>query len=243
MGRCLVVAVVFAIVGVTPGAVARAAGTPLSVLCELPRRPAGAPVRGLVRELPQYPDVAGASRAERAGAARFLADARRASERWRDPRAAVAAGFAAERPRRPPGSRAIGVFHAEHRRFSGDRRFLDPRRPEVLIYANAPGRRLVLVGVMFSLPRGVVGASPGGSITRWHHHLVCVRRGKRGLAPRRDGTCPPGATRRRGSDMMHVWFTRDLRSAFAIRIPEPELCALRLLPAWHCAGGTTLRTM
>ena len=37
--------------------------------------------------------------------------------------------------------------------------------------------------------------------------------------------------------MMHVWFTRDLRSAFAIHAPWPELCAARLLPAKTCAGG------
>jgi hypothetical protein len=34
--------------------------------------------------------------------------------------------------------------------------------------------------------------------------------------------------------MMHVWFTRDLRSAFAIHAPEPELCRDSLLPAGTC---------
>jgi hypothetical protein len=35
--------------------------------------------------------------------------------------------------------------------------------------------------------------------------------------------------------MLHMWLTRDLRSAFAIHAPEPELCVARLLPAVHCA--------
>jgi hypothetical protein len=43
--------------------------------------------------------------------------------------------------------------------------------------------------------------------------------------------------------MMHLWFTGDLRSAFAIHAPEPELCAADLLPAAHCAGGARLVTM
>lgn len=34
--------------------------------------------------------------------------------------------------------------------------------------------------------------------------------------------------------MLHVWFTRDLRSAFAIRAPVPELCAAGLLPRAYC---------
>jgi len=36
------------------------------------------------------------------------------------------------------------------------------------------------------------------------------------------------------SEMLHVWFTRDLRSAFAISAPKPELCAAGLIPARAC---------
>jgi hypothetical protein len=34
--------------------------------------------------------------------------------------------------------------------------------------------------------------------------------------------------------MMHVWFTDDLRSAFAITAPEAELCRDGLLPRTYC---------
>jgi hypothetical protein len=34
--------------------------------------------------------------------------------------------------------------------------------------------------------------------------------------------------------MLHVWFTGELRSAFAIRAPEPELCTEGLLPKDYC---------
>ena len=34
--------------------------------------------------------------------------------------------------------------------------------------------------------------------------------------------------------MLHLWFTRDLRSAFAIHAPEPELCVAGLLPPGRC---------
>ena len=34
--------------------------------------------------------------------------------------------------------------------------------------------------------------------------------------------------------MLHVWFTGDLRSAFAITAPKPELCTVGLLPGAYC---------
>jgi hypothetical protein len=189
---------------------------------------------GLAHRLDQYPTVALASRDERARANDLLNDLRTAALRWSDPRRAARSGYDTTRPRRTPGNNAVMWFHAESRRFSNDRRYLDPKRPEVIIYADAPGRPLVLVGVMFSMPRGKHGASPGGPITRWHWHQVCAKPGRRGLTPGPDGVCGRGETLRNGSEMMHVWFTRDLRSAFAIHAPVPELCRDRLLPPEKC---------
>jgi hypothetical protein len=128
----------------------------------------------------------------------------------------------------------VGYLHAESRRFRRDGRRLDPAAPEVLIYANVPGRPLILVGAMFNVPRGVRGPTPGGPITRWHTHRVCARGLERGITPRPDGSCAPGATGRQGNEMLHVWFTSDLRSAFAIHAPVPELCSIRLLPKKLC---------
>ena len=58
---------------------------------------------------------------------------------------------------------------------------------------------------------------------------------ERGLKPPAGGKCPPGARLTQGaSEMLHVWFTGELRSAFAIRAPEPELCAAGLPPRSYC---------
>ena len=112
---------------------------------------------------------------QRRAASRLLARLRLAARGWQDARAAARDGFATARVPRRSGDLTVHYLHAEHRRFSADRRFLDPRRPESLIYANAPGRPLVLVGLMFSVRRGMAGPTPGGPLTRWHSHLVCVR--------------------------------------------------------------------
>jgi hypothetical protein len=191
-------------------------------------------LRGPAHELEQYPTVSLASAAQRTAAEDLYDRMVAAVMEWRNPRRAAAAGFRTRRARRVPGSRSILWFHAEHRRYHHDRVYLDPERPDTLIYADLPGRPLVLVGVMFSMRRGMRGPSPGGPITRWHWHLVCADGRGRGLRPRRGGSCPRGSRLRAGSEMLHVWFTRDLRSAYAIHAPVPELCGARLLPAGRC---------
>jgi hypothetical protein len=191
-------------------------------------------VRGLAHHLRQYPAPSLATAAQRRAARDLLATIRAAASRWQDPRQAARAGFDTREAKRRAGDTTVHYLHAEHRRFSHDGRYLDPQRPESLIYANAPGRPLQLVGVMFSMPRGLHGPTPGGAIARWHSHLVCVAGDKRGLKPSPNGSCPRGSKRRQGSEMMHVWLTRDLRSAYAIHAPEPELCVAGLLSPARC---------
>jgi hypothetical protein len=191
-------------------------------------------LRGPIDQLQQYPVLSLATPAQRAAAARLWKDTESATRVWATPEAARAAGFSLRLAVRAPGDRSVHWFHSENRKFLNDHSFLDPHRAETLIYANAPGRPLVLIGVMYAVARGMHGATPGGPITRWHRHWVCARGNHRGLAPRADGTCPPGTKGRYGSEMMHIWFTKDLRSAFAIHAPEPELCRDRLLPADYC---------
>lgn len=207
-----------------------------------PPLPASA-THGLVERLRQYPDVSLATPVQRAAARRLLEQLRARAAGWGDAGAARAAGFDVRRPRRLPGETRVMWFHSENRAWHSDTHYLDPRRPDTLIYADLPHRPLVVVGVMISMPRGVLGPTPGGPITRWHSHIVCVKNDLRGLAPRADGTCPAGERRVQGSEMMHVWFTHDLRSAFAIHAPGPELCSSRLLPVSVCSNPRAFHVM
>ena len=193
--------------------------------------------RGLIDHLLQYPDVPLATPRERARAERVLDELRSAAAkgRWRAVPAAERAGYDTRTRVRKPGDRSVYYFHAERAQEPRGRVLLDPRRPKALIYANAPGRQLVLVGAMWSTRDGERGPNPGGPITRWHSHVVCKQGERRGLKPPASGKCPPGSRLTQGaSEMLHVWFTGDLRSAFAIRAPEPELCAAGLLPKDYC---------
>jgi hypothetical protein len=174
--------------------------------------------------------------------ARLLLDQVRAAAEegdWGNAHAAARAGYDTRTVRRRPGDRSVHFLHAERPPEPRAPGTLDVRRPKALIFANAPGRPLVLVGVMWSTRPGERGPTPGGPITRWHSHLVCSDGQHRGTKPPSNGTCPAGMHMHQGRvEMMHVWFTGDLRSAFALRTPEPELCAAALLTgtADICSG-------
>ena len=171
---------------------------------------------------PNLPPVAAASDDERARAEALWKASVAGAERWRDPAAAAAAGF---RFKDEAGrGRPVRFLHVPNPAWRADGRVLDPARPETLVYWNGPDR-LTLVGVMYTAARGTHGPTVGGPITRWHTHESCrdpATRAKLGRPV--DGACPTGQVHRRSGEMMHVWFTDDLATAFARR---PPLTALR----------------
>ena len=216
------------------------AAPPPSLVCRLPAQADKLPPtarHGLVNHLRQYPVPGLATARQRRRAASILAGLVSAAEHgnWRDLGAARRAGYDTRTARRKAGDRSIHYFHAERAQRPRSRSIFDFRTPKALIYANAPDRPLVLVGAMWSTRDGELGPTPAGPILRWHSHVVCKQGRKRGLKPPASGKCPPGSRLTQGtSEMLHVWFTGDLRSAFAIRAPEPELCAAGLLPRDFC---------
>ena len=195
---------------------------------------------GIIGHLLQYPDVALATPRQRARARLVLDRLEAAAERgrWSDVRAAARAGYDTRSRARKPGDTSVFYFHAERHEEPRGRSIFDFTRPKALIYANAPGRSLTLVGAMWSTRDGEVGPTPAGPILRWHSHVVCKAGKKRGLKPPASGVCPPGSRLTQGaSEMLHVWFTKDLRSAFAISAPKPELCRDGFLPHASCGAS------
>jgi hypothetical protein len=176
---------------------------------------------------PNLPSVAAAGDDERARAEALWKASVAGAARWRDP--AAAAGFRfKDRDEAGPG-RPVRFLHVPNPAFRADGRVLDPSRPETLVYWNGPGDRLTLVGVMYTAPRGTHGPTVGGPITRWHTHESCRDPDTHAKVGRPvDGACPQGQVHRRSGEMMHVWFTDDLATAFARRAP---LVALRAASA------------
>jgi hypothetical protein len=215
------------------------AAPPQPILCTLPSGTTALPPgarHGLIQHMRQYPAINLASSAQRARAVRILAQLRATAkkESWRDMDAVGRAGYKVRPRPRKPGDLSTHYFHAEYTKQRGGRFTLDPGRPKALIFANAPGAPLVLVGAMWSMRRGERGPTPAGPIVRWHSHVVCVVGEKRGTKPLAGGACPAGARLRQGTEMLHVWFTGALRSAFSTSAPVPELCKARVLGRGSC---------
>ncbi len=133
-------------------------------------------------------------------AADIAAETKAATARYTDIRAAIAAGYR-------PSLQDTGLrVHMENKANGKDGRYLDPQRPEMLMYA-IDGGKATLLGAVFQMPRaGMAGPTPGGSIMQWHVHDVCLT----AIPPSYSvldayGTCPMFSLSLTSGAMMHVW--------------------------------------
>jgi len=103
---------------------------------------------------------------------------------------------------------------------------LNPQHPSSLVYAiNVPHHAPILLGAMYIEDGPTNGPQVGGSLTRWHAHLVVCDGGKptvAGFGVQLRGVCDPATWRDRyTAQMLHVWvvpypggpFSDDLSAA------------------------------
>ncbi len=153
--------------------------------------------------------------AQRQAADTLAAATKKAMARYATLDAAVAAGYVVPKP-----GRGTDV-HMEHETFKKDGRILDPQRPEMLVYA-IEGGRATLLGVVFVMQEaGAPGPEPGGAITQWHAHNICLTALPPGfgiVSP--FGTCPALSVNVTSPEMMHVWVVDNPQGAFAEGLDE-----------------------
>jgi hypothetical protein len=146
------------------------------------------------------PVAAVATPEQQAAAAKLLADTRASIARYRDPAAAIAAGFEPG-----PASSAEPLRHFENK--ANANAVLDPNRPQALVYAQTK-HGLQLIGAMYQMPRaGQWGPDPGGPLTQWHQHEgICFSPfGFEFAFETPFWTCPVGSTGITTPPMLHVW--------------------------------------
>lgn len=180
-------------------------------------RMGGEPYRPMLKpDMPEAPDVAGATPAQHRAARALLRRSRRAAGGLDTPPGARRAGY------RSSGRWSRdGMIHFHARALERDGRVLDPRRPESLVFMRMPGGGRMLAAFMFRARSDRRPPSPAGAIVRWHAHFRCVRR------DRRDRHQVPSRHCRRAhqvahygkTQMTHVWFAAHLRDAFAMHPP------------------------
>ncbi|TMD07736.1 MAG: hypothetical protein E6J01_05365 [Chloroflexi bacterium] len=146
------------------------------------------------------PVASTATPAQQAAAARLLADTRASIARYRDPQAAIVAGF-----KPGPVSDAEKLLHFENPANAGA--ILDPMRPQALVYARTT-HGLMLIGAMYQMPRpDLWGPDPGGPLTQWHQHEgICITPFGFELSFATPfWSCPVGAIIVTTPPMLHVW--------------------------------------
>jgi hypothetical protein len=149
--------------------------------------------------------------AEQVAAAQALADATMAgTTRYARLQDAIDAGYVL-----PANAKGTDV-HMENPKFKQDGQVLNPERPETLVYA-IEGGRATLLGVVYVMERaGVPAPQPGGPITRWHAHNLCLTALLPGfgiVSP--FGTCPQLSLNLTTPEMMHVWVVGNPTGPFA----------------------------
>ena len=173
----------------------------------------------LTIEVTQHPGESGASDAQLRAAddlvQRSFASAR--EHGWYDIEKARGDGFAVLF-----GDR----MHYANEAFVTDDRFLDPDRPELLLYYDTPeGMRLA--GFMY-LTRSLDahGLQVGGPLTVWHFHVwpgpYCMLSGLLVIGePGVDSRCARGFPNDRSPEMLHVWLLDHPEGSFATAMNLP----------------------
>lgn len=148
--------------------------------------------------------------AQENGADQLARATKQATKQYENLSAALAAGY-----KLPRVSKGLDV-HLENPEYKKDGRVLDPSRPEMLVYA-IDDRGATLLGVVYVLERaGVAGPMPGGPITRWHAHNLCLTALPPGFGVVSPfGGCPALSIAVTTPEMMHVWVVPDPAGPFA----------------------------
>jgi hypothetical protein len=137
--------------------------------------------------------------AQIAAADRLIQQTTQAIARYADVNAAIAAGY-------QPLTAVDTGNETHYFNHAYDTDLLDPQHPQALVYATVPGHAPVLLGAMFTAPKGTTGPQVGGSLTRWHEHLIsCVGGTVKVSDASTHRPCRSSFTGRWTFPMLHVW--------------------------------------
>jgi hypothetical protein len=154
-------------------------------------------------DMRMYGSVAPATAAQVIAAGQLIKETDASLARFQNVRAAFAAGYTYVL--RTNGEEHL-LYDGGNPRYAG----LNPQDPSSLVYAiNVPHHAPILLGAMYIESRNANGPQVGGSLTRWHSHLVVCDSGKptiAGFNVQLRGFCSPATWRDRYTEqMLHVW--------------------------------------
>jgi len=154
-------------------------------------------------DMRMYGSTAPATAAQVIAAGQLIRETGASLARYADVRAAFAAGYTYVL--RTNGEEHL-LYDGNNPAFAG----LNPQHPSSLVYAiNVPHHAPILLGAMYIENDRVSGPQVGGSLTRWHSHLVVCDNNKptvAGFGVQLRGTCNPATWHDSYTgQMLHVW--------------------------------------
>jgi hypothetical protein len=201
-----------------PAGMASGSRSPGSRSAASPAMPGMGSTAGLP-DMKMYGSTAPPTAAQVIAAGQLIKETGASLARYRSVQAAFAAGY----------TYVLRTNGEEHLLYDGpDPRYagLDPQHPSSLVYAiNVPHHAPILLGAMYIERDRVSGPQVGGSLTRWHAHLVVCDGGRptvAGFGVQLRGSCDPATWHDRyTAQMLHVWvvpypggpFSDDLSAA------------------------------
>ena len=177
-----------------------------SAMAAAPASPAGMGDMGSTDGLPDmrmYGSTAPPTASQVLAAGRLITQTDATLARYQNVQAAFAAGY----------TYVLRTNGEEHLLYDGpDPAYagLDPQHPSSLVYAiNVPHHAPILLGAMYIENGTTNGPQVGGSLTRWHSHLMVCQNGKptiAGFGVQLRGSCDPATWHDTyTAQMLHVW--------------------------------------
>ena len=185
-----------------PAGMASGSGSPGSRSPASPGMPGMGSTAGLP-DMKMYGSTAPPTAAQVIAAGQLIKETSASLARYRSVQAAFAAGYTYVL--RTNGEEHL-LYDGANPAYAG----LNPQHPSSLVYAiNVPHHAPILLGAMYIEDGHTNGPQVGGSLTRWHAHLVVCQGGKptvAGFGVQLRGFCDPGTWHDRyTAQMLHVW--------------------------------------
>ena len=153
-------------------------------------------------DMKMYGSTAPPTAAQVVAAGQLIKETDASLARYQNVQAAFAAGY----------TYVLRTDGEEHLLYDGNPSYagLNPQDPSSLVYAiNVPHHAPILLGAMYIEQDNTNGPQVGGSLTRWHSHLVLCEGARptiAGFGVQLRGSCNPATwTDRYTAQMLHVW--------------------------------------
>jgi hypothetical protein len=185
--------------------------------------PVGSATAGILTHVHGSADPSKATAGEKAAAQLLLDQTKLETQQYKDPQAALTAGYKVVTPPDQP------IVHYVNPAYLTTGDTLNPARPESLIYGNSAKGPILLAAMFIAHRIGQAGPDIGGPLTLWHSHSnLCFSTKTNIIDAFTDaaGNCPAGSISSGTPEMLHVWVVDNPNGPFSTDMNPQALVTL-----------------